>query len=66
MSLVKHGSTTSDTNFPFRWATSEFVYLGIQVSVNVRNLASHIFIFTIRAVKNDLERWYDVTFNSPV
>ena len=60
MPLGNYGSTTSDTNFPFSWATSGFVYLGIKVSPDVWELGRLNFIPTIRAVKNDQERWHDL------
>lgn len=33
MPLGNYGSTTSDINFPLRWATSGFVYLGMKIPV---------------------------------
>lgn len=38
MPLGNYGSTSSVTNFPFRWATSGFVYLGIKVSPKAEDL----------------------------
>ena len=58
--LGNYGSTSSVGNFPFRWATSGFVYLGIKVSAKVEDLWRLNFLPTIRAVKNDLERWHDL------
>ena len=60
MPLGNYSSTSSETNFPFRWATSGFVYLGIKVSPNVEDLRRLNFVPTIRTVKNDLERWHDL------
>lgn len=60
MPLGNYGSTGLDTNFPFRWATSGFVYLGVKVSPNVEDLRRLNFVPTIRTVKNDLERWHDL------
>lgn len=60
MPLGNYSNTISDTNFPFRWATSGFVYLGIKVSPNVEDLRRLNFVPTIRTVKNDLERWHDL------
>lgn len=60
MPLGNYGNTDSDTNFPFRWATSGFVYLGIKVSPRVEDLRRLNFVPTIRAVKSDLEGWHDL------
>lgn len=45
--LRNYSSTSSDTNFPFRWATSGFVYLGIKVSSDVEDLRRLNFVPTI-------------------
>lgn len=60
MPLGNFGNTSSVANFPFRWATSGFVYLGIRVSPSVEDLWRLNFVPAIRAVKNDLERWHDL------
>lgn len=60
MPLGNYGSMSSVRNFPFRWATSGFVYLDITVSPNVKDLWRLNFVPTIRAVKNDLEWWHDL------
>lgn len=48
----------SDTNFPFRWATSGFVFLGIKVLPNVSNLRSDHFMSTVRTYsQGQLKVW---------
>uniref|UniRef100_A0A3Q3NAX5 Reverse transcriptase domain-containing protein n=1 Tax=Labrus bergylta TaxID=56723 RepID=A0A3Q3NAX5_9LABR len=58
MPLGNFGSTSSFANFPFRWATSGFTYLGTKVSPNAADLWRLNFAPTIKNVKNDLERWH--------
>ena len=60
MPLGDFGSINLLSNFPFRWATSGFVYLGIKVSPNTEDLGKLNFTSTIRALKKDLERWHDL------
>lgn len=60
MPLGKYGNTDLDTNFPFKWATSGFLYLGIKVSPRVEDLRKLNFAPIVRAVKSDLERWHDL------
>ena len=54
--------TQSDTpnNFPFKWTTSGFTYLGIKVSPNLKDLSRLNLAPVITAVKRDLERWHDL------
>uniref|UniRef100_A0A3Q3FRX3 Reverse transcriptase domain-containing protein n=1 Tax=Labrus bergylta TaxID=56723 RepID=A0A3Q3FRX3_9LABR len=47
-------------NFPFRWSISGFTYLGIRVSADIKELYKLNFIPTLKAVKNDISRWFDL------
>lgn len=47
-------------NFPFKWSTSGFTYLGIRVSADIKDLYKLNFKTILASVKNDLNRWFDL------
>uniref|UniRef100_A0AAY4BML7 Reverse transcriptase domain-containing protein n=3 Tax=Denticeps clupeoides TaxID=299321 RepID=A0AAY4BML7_9TELE len=49
--------TESITNFPFKWSKSGFVYLGINVPVDLNKLWKLNYAPIIHTIKSDLSRW---------
>ena len=58
--LGDFGDRATLVNFPFRWSSAGFVYLGVRVSAKVEELYKLNFKPTLTAVKCDLERWFDL------
>lgn len=59
MPLADSGDWVSLANFPFRWSTVGFTYLGIRVSADIKELYKLNFKATLKSVKNDLHWWFD-------
>jgi len=58
--LGNPGDWVIPVNFPFRWSTSGLTYLGIRVSVDVKELYKLNFKATVTSIKNYLNRWFDL------
>lgn len=58
--LGDFGDRAALVNFPFKWSITGFVYLGIRVSANVKELYKLNFSPVLTAVKHDLNRWFDL------
>lgn len=52
------GDWVSLANFPFRWSTAGFTYLGIRVTAHIKELYKLNFKATLKSVKNDLHMWF--------
>lgn len=57
MPLGALNTTDVRENFPFRWSSSGFTYLGINVSSDLKDLQKLNFAPICTSVKRDLERW---------
>lgn len=60
MPLGDGGRWDTPVNFPFRWSTTGFTYLGIRVSADTTELYKLNFKAIVASVKNDLDRWFDL------
>uniref|UniRef100_A0A3B3HSL8 Reverse transcriptase domain-containing protein n=1 Tax=Oryzias latipes TaxID=8090 RepID=A0A3B3HSL8_ORYLA len=58
--LGNFGDHTTLVDFPFKWSLSGFIYLGIRVSTSIKDLYKQNFTTTVKSVKNDLNRWFDL------
>uniref|UniRef100_A0A3P9C0F7 Reverse transcriptase domain-containing protein n=1 Tax=Maylandia zebra TaxID=106582 RepID=A0A3P9C0F7_9CICH len=54
------GRWDAPPNFPFRWSTTGFTYLGIRVSADTAELYKLNFKPIVASIKNDLNRWFDL------
>lgn len=56
MPLGGFDDVTALSNFPFKSSTSGFLYLGLSVTLNIKDLLKINFLPLIRTVKIDLKR----------
>lgn len=56
MPLGDFDDVTALSNFPFKSSTSGFLYIGLSVTLNIKDLLKINFLPLIRTVNIDLER----------
>lgn len=58
--LGDYGDWAIPAGFPFKWSTSGFTHLGIQVSADIKELYKLNLKSTLTSIKSDLNRWFDL------
>uniref|UniRef100_A0A3B3HFX9 Reverse transcriptase domain-containing protein n=1 Tax=Oryzias latipes TaxID=8090 RepID=A0A3B3HFX9_ORYLA len=58
--LFNFGDHTTLVDFPFKWSLSGFIYVGIRASASIKDMYKLNFTTTVKSVKNDLNRWFDL------